>query len=330
MLKDLCLLNGASGNEGSVREYIISQINDKCDYTIDPLGSIIATVGKKEKSISVNAHMDEVGFIVTGITDDGYVQFDSIGSVEPKVCLDKNVVFENGTKGVIGDKAFHLLSKDEREVHPSFDKLLIDIGASSNDEAKSLISLGDYIYFESEYIEFGNDMIKSKALDSRIDCQILIDLISDGVEATYCFNTQDKVGHRGAKCTANQVNAKFSISVSCSPACDFDDVNVKDKICSLGKGAVISFMDSKTIYDKKLFNLANDIAKEKEIPVQVKKSIVGETDACSVQTSGNGVKVLSISVPARYINSASTVANKSDIEATKMLLKELITRIYDL
>ena len=123
MLKDLCLINGTSGCENSVRDYIISKINGKCEYSVDALGSIIAQVGNKN-DISINAHMDEVGFIVTNITDDGYLKFASVGGIDARVCLDRVVTINDDVKGVIGDKAFHLLDKDEREKCPSFDSLL--------------------------------------------------------------------------------------------------------------------------------------------------------------------------------------------------------------
>ena len=115
MLKDLCLINSASGDESRVREYIINLIKDYCEYEIDPLGSIIAfKKGKKtpSKKVCFNAHMDEVGFIITDITDEGYLRFSAVGGIDRRVCLDK-VVDINGVKGVIGDKAYHLLSDEE-------------------------------------------------------------------------------------------------------------------------------------------------------------------------------------------------------------------------
>ena len=119
MLKELCLINGTSGDESKVRDYIINQIKDYCEYSVDNMGSIIAyKKGKKapKQKISINAHMDEVGFIITGITDDGYLRFTSVGGIDSRVCLDRIVtVGKNAVKGVIGDKAFHLLSSDEKD-----------------------------------------------------------------------------------------------------------------------------------------------------------------------------------------------------------------------
>ena len=208
MLKTLCLLNGTSGDENKVRDYIISEIKDYCEYTVDSLGSIIATKKGRitpNKKISINAHMDEVGFIITGITEDGYLRFSTVGGINPNVCLDRVVtVGDNSVSGVIADKAFHLLEKSERDTCPDFDKMLIDIGATSKKETESLVSIGDFAYFDSDYYEFGNGYIKSKALDDRIGCMLMIDMIKSDLkyDMTFCFNVQEEVGLRGSACTS--------------------------------------------------------------------------------------------------------------------------------
>lgn len=320
MLKNLCLLNGASGDEARVREYILSKI-DK-DYTVDNLGSII--VESKNNRISINAHMDEVGFIITGITEDGYLRFSPVGGIDPRVCLDRVVTLENGTKGVIGDKAFHLLDAGEKDKCPSFDKLLIDIGATSKSQAEEFAALGDYAYFESDFIEYGDDFIKAKALDDRIGCMLMIEMINNGIDATYCFNVQEEVGLRGAKCTAERVKSDIAIVIESTTAADLDGVSGADRVCVLGDGPVVSFMDGRTIYDKELYNLAMNIAKENDIPVQTKTAIAGGNDAGAIQTAANGTRVLAISLPCRYIHSGASVVKKSDIDATRKLIKELI------
>lgn len=333
MLKQLCLINGTSGDEGRVRDYIIDKIKDYCTYEVDALGSIIAfKKGKKtpNKKVCFNAHMDEVGFIITDITDEGYLRFATVGGIDQRVCLDK-VVRINDIKGVIGDKAFHLLSDEESKSAPSFDKMLIDIGASSKEEAEKYVSLGDFAYFESEYYEFGNGFIKSKALDDRIGCMLMIKLIQSELEydTYFCFNVQEEVGLRGAKCTAFQVQSDISIILESTTASDLDGVTGADKVCCAGGGPVISFMDRRTIYDRVLYSLAMNTAKENGIPVQTKTKIAGGNDAGSIQISGKGCKVCAISLPCRYIHSASSVVKKEDIENTEKLLYKLIQKIYD-
>lgn len=332
MLKTLCELNGTSGNENAVREYIIEQIKPYCEFIVDNLGSVIAFVGdsSEQKEISINAHMDEVGFIITGITDDGYLHFAPVGGIDSRVCLDRVVtVGEKEIKGVIGDKAFHLLDSDEKKNCPSFDKLLIDIGAESKKQAEAYISLGDFAYFESDYTEFGDGFIKAKALDDRIGCMLMIELIKEGTAGTYCFNVQEEVGLRGSKCTAENVQADIAVVLESTTAADLDGVTGADRVCVLGDGPVISFMDGRTIYDRELYKRAMTLAKEKHIPVQTKTAIAGGNDAGAIQTSGRGVRVIAISVPSRYIHSAASVVKKSDIENTRKLLKELLNTLYD-
>ncbi len=335
MLKELCTLNGASGDEGRVCEYIIEQIKDYCTYHVDALGSVIACKkGAKTpaKKVSFNAHMDEVGFIITHITDDGYLRFAAVGGIDPRVCLDRVVsIGENGVKGVIGDKAFHLLDEEERKACPTFDKLLIDIGAASKEEAEKAVSLGDFAYFDTPYFTFGNGFVKSKALDDRIGCMLLIKMIQSDLpyDATFCFNTQEEVGLRGAGCTAFSVKADIAVILESTTAADLDGVSGADKVCCLGNGPVISFMDRRTIYDKELYQLGMRVAHENGIPVQTKTAVAGGNDAGAIQSAAGGTRVMAISVPTRYLHSGSSVAKLSDIEYMEKLLKVLVKKLYD-
>ena len=335
MLKELCLINGTSGDEGKVRDYIITQIKDYCEYSVDNMGSIIAyKKGKKapKQKISINAHMDEVGFIVTGITDDGYLRFTSVGGIDSRVCLDRIVtVGKKAVKGVIGDKAFHLLSSDEKDRCPSFDDLLIDIGATSKDEAEQYVSLGDFAYFYSDYVELGNGYIKAKALDDRIGCMLMIELIKSELEydMVFCFNVQEEVGLRGSKCTSYAVDADIAIVLESTTAADLDGVSGANRVCVLGDGPVISFMDNRTIYDRELFELGFTVAKENNISAQTKTAVAGGNDAGAIQTSGDGARVMAISLPIRYIHSGASVVKASDIDETRRLLKALLPKLTD-
>lgn len=335
MLKDLCILNGTSGDEVRVRDYIINEIKEYSTYEVDNLGSVIAyKKGKKKpnKTVCINAHMDEVGFIITGITSDGYLRFAPVGGIDTKVCLDRAVtVGENRINGVIADKAYHLLEDSEKDKAPSFDKLLIDIGAKSETEAQSVVSLGDFAYFESDYTELGNGYIKAKALDDRIGCMLMIELIKSELEydTVFCFNVQEEVGLRGSKCTSFAVGADISIVLEATTAGDLDGVTGADRVCVLGNGGVVSFMDNRTIYDRELYKLAINTASENNIPVQTKTAVAGGNDAGSIQTSGKGAKVMALSLPCRYIHSPSSVVKKSDIDNTRKLLKEILKKIYD-
>lgn len=333
MLKDLCLLNGTSGREDAVRNYIIEKIKDKCEYSVDVLGSVIAfKKGKKalDKKVLVAAHTDEVGFIITDITDDGYLRFAPVGGIDAAVVLGRRVDI-NGIKGVVGAKAVHLLSDDEKKNEPAFDKLAIDIGAADKAEAEKAVSLGDCAYFASDYCEFGDGFIKSKALDDRIGCMLMIELINSDLEydTYFCFNVQEEVGLRGSGCSAYAVKPDVAVILESTTAADIDGVTGGDKCCVLGKGPVVSFMDGRTIYDKQIFDLAFEVAKENNIKIQTKTKIAGGNDAGAIQKSGAGCRVAAVSLPCRYIHSGSSVVKIGDIEETRRFLPLFLSKLYD-
>lgn len=333
MLKDLCLLNGTSGREEAVRNYIIEKIKDKCEYSVDVLGSVIAfKKGKKapDKKVLVAAHTDEVGFIITDITDDGYLRFAPVGGIDAAVVLGRRVDI-NGIKGVVGAKAVHLLSDDEKKNEPAFDKLAIDIGAADKAEAEKAVSLGDCAYFASDYCEFGDGFIKSKALDDRIGCMLMIELINSDLEydTYFCFNVQEEVGLRGSGCSAYAVKPDVAVILESTTAADIDGVTGGDKCCALGKGPVVSFMDGRTIYDKQIFDLAFEVAKENNIKIQTKTKIAGGNDAGAIQKSGAGCRVAAVSLPCRYIHSGSSVVKIGDIEETRRFLPLFLSKLYD-
>lgn len=333
MLKDLCLLNGTSGREDAVRNYIIEKIKDKCEYSVDALGSVIAfKKGRKapDKKVLVAAHTDEVGFIITDITDDGYLRFAPVGGIDAAVVLGRRVDI-NGIKGVVGAKAVHLLSDDEKKNEPAFDKLAIDIGAADKAEAEKAVLLGDCAYFASDYCEFGDGFIKSKALDDRIGCMLMIELINSDLEydTYFCFNVQEEVGLRGSGCSAYAVKPDVAVILESTTAADIDGVTGGDKCCVLGKGPVVSFMDGRTIYDKQIFDLAFEVAKENNIKIQTKTKIAGGNDAGTIQKSGAGCRVAAVSLPCRYIHSGSSVVKIGDIEETRRFLPLFLSKLYD-
>ena len=335
-LELLCNTNGISGDEGRVREYIISQIKDKCEYTVDPLGSVIALCkGKKssDKKLMISAHMDEVGFIVTYITADGLIKFSPVGGIDPRIIFGKRVVIGNkGVYGVVGGKALHHLEGDEKGKAVPFDKLYIDIGADSREQAETLVSLGDSIYFDNNYIKLGENKLKSKAIDDRAGCAVMLDMIRQGVEydTYFTFVVQEEIGLRGSTAAAYTVAPDYAIVLEATTAADIPASSDDKRVCELDKGAVVSFMDRSTLYDKTLYKLAFEIGKEKEIPVQTKTMVAGGNDAGAIHKSRGGVMTAAISVPCRYLHSPSCVISKSDLQSVRALAGELSKRIFEL
>lgn len=333
MLKKLCLLNGTSGDEDCVRDFIIREIQDYCEWHVDALGSVIAyKKGRKTplKKVMLSAHMDEVGFIITHITEDGYLKFAPVGGIDPRAVIDR-VIKIREIKGVIGAKAVHLLSDDEKKTAPDFSKLYIDIGAESREDAEKYVLPGDFAYFDSDYAEFGNGFIKAKALDDRIGCMLMMELIQSDLkyDTYFCFNVQEEVGLRGAVCTSFQVQSDISVVLEATTAADLCGVSGGERCCVLGNGPVVSFMDGRTVYDKQLYQLAFETAEKNGIAVQTKTAVAGGNDAGAIQTSGKGSRVMAVSLPCRYIHSGASVVKKRDIEETRKLLNAFLAELYD-
>ncbi|MGN1482022.1 M42 family metallopeptidase [Porcipelethomonas sp.] len=331
-LKELCLLNGTSGNEKDVREYIINQIKDYAEYHVDALGNVTAfKKGKKtpENKIMIDAHMDEVALIVTSVQSDGTLTVEAVGGIEPSVVIGRHVtVGSQALPGVVGSLAVHRLSKNQREKTPEMSSLYVDFGAKDAEDAEKYVSPGNIVYFSSEYIEFGNDMIKSKAIDDRFGCALLIELIKSELEydAYFTFTVQEEIGLRGAKTAAFAVNPDIAIAVEATTAADIEGVSGSKKVCSLGDGAVVSYMDRSTMYDKELYNCAFEIAKEKNIRCQTKSLIAGGNNSGAIHIAGNGVRTIAVSAPCRYLHSPSCVVNKNDLISCLEIVKELMKK----
>ena len=327
LVKKLCLLDATSGDEGAVRNAIIEEIKDFCEYKIDNLGNIIAfKKGKNTPSrkIMLDAHMDEVGLIITSATADGFLKFSTVGGIDTGVLISRRVKINGNISGVIGLKPVHLCHGDEGKKLPKADDLYIDIGAKCKEEALSLVSLGDTAVMCGDFIKTG-DKILSKALDDRIGCAILISLIKEESEYDFyaSFSVQEEVGLRGAKVSAFAVNPDFAIILEGTTAADIAEVAEEKQVCNLGLGAAVSFMDRSTLYDRELYNLALSSG----IPCQAKRFVSGGNNAGAVHLSREGVRTVAISVPCRYIHSASSVADIKDIDSAYKLAKHLILKI---
>ncbi|MGN0630667.1 MAG: M42 family metallopeptidase [Ruminococcus sp.] len=330
-LEELCLLCGASGNENAVREYIRTNAQPYADkITTDPLGSLIVEKHGKStpaKKLMVSAHMDEVGLIVTYINDDGTMQISPVGGVDADVFIGRPVTSGN-VNGVIGAKPIHLLSSDERKKMPSFSELYLDIGAENREEAMKLIQPGEYVHFIPSFTRMGGSKIRSKALDDRIGCAVMLELLKEDLpyDVTFAFLVQEEVGLRGAKAAAYSVNPDIAIVLEATTAADISGAEGDAKVCSLGKGPVVSFMDRSTIYDRELYALAFSEAEKLGIPCQTKTRIAGGNDSGAIHTSRGGVRTIAVSAPCRYLHSPSCVADVNDIENCLKLSRAMIEK----
>lgn len=330
LLERLSNATGPSGFEGEVRAIIKEEIMAYVDeIKVDRMGNIIAHKKGQGKKVIVDAHMDEVGFIITGYNEDGTLRFYSLGGIAANVIPAKVVlVGENRMPGVIGFKPIHLQGAEERKKAVSYSDCCIDIGSSSKEETKRLVNLGDFVIFDTEFCGFGEGLYKGKAFDDRMGCAVLIEALKENYDCDLyaVFNVQEEVGERGAFTSAFKVNADIGIVLEGTICADMPTVPKHMRATEVGKGPAISIMDRTSIFNDDLAEELMNIADDNNIPYQRRRAIAGGNDAYAIHASGEGAKIATVSVPCRYIHSSVSVASKSDYENTlKLIVKYLKT-----
>ncbi len=319
LVKELCCLPGVSSYEDEVRSYIQHYARPYAtEMRTDAMGNLIVfKAGKKHTGtkLMLCAHMDEVGVMIRSVTEEGYLKFSFVGGVDRRVVIGKRVKIGTGNiPGVIGLKAYHLVSREEEKSVPKLEDFYIDIGAKDKETAEHLVTLGAVGVFDSDAEEFGSGMLKAKAIDDRIGCAILLKLLEQELpmDCVFTFTVQEEVGTRGAFGAAFSVAPELALVLEGTTAADGPKIPAHKKVCSPGKGPVIPFMDGGTIYDRRLFELLRDLAEKNGIPWQTKEYISGGTDARTIQRSKSGVRVAAISAAVRYLHAPSSVASISD------------------
>ena len=335
-IKELCVLNGAPGDEDEVRSYIKEKVAPYAtEIRVDALGNLIVfKKGKKStgSTLLLAAHMDEVGLIIRSITEEGYLKFSCVGGIDRRVLLSKAVVIgKNQVPGIIGMKPIHLTTSEERKSIPKGKDLTIDIGAQSREEAEKLVSVGDYAVFTSDIVEFGNGFIKAKAIDDRAGCAVMMELLKEELpmDCTFAFTVQEEIGCKGAMGAAFSVNPKIALIVETTTAADLAGVKGGKKVCCLGGGPVIPFMDNGSIADRELYELVRALAEKHHIPWQTKHMIAGGNDARAFQHSREGVRTIVMSAAVRYLHAPSTVAYKQDFDNILKLARLFINAVAE-
>ena len=336
-IKELCALPGVSGWEEPVTAYIIDRLDSQGferaaagtqpeqwtqnSYDIDPMGNLtVFKTGASApgKRLMLAAHMDEVGLIVTDITDDGYLRFDFVGGVDRRVIIGKRVLVGDGAiPGVIGICPIHLTDKSAASDIPKLERLLIDIGVRDRESAAALVNLGDRAVFDGFVTEFGSGLLKAKAIDDRLGCAVLLELLASElpVDCYFAFTVQEEVGTRGATVAAYRVKPDVALVVEGTTAADLPGVETGKKICRLGEGAVVPFMDRGTVYDRGLYEFVTRLAERRDIPWQTKSVVAGGTDAGIIHRSGKGVRTIGIAAGIRNIHSPASIASINDMES---------------
>ena len=342
LLEYLCQKFGPTGFENEVADAIIEQLGNDCDKVVkDSFGNVYAVVNGEGQAprdrIMVSSHMDEVGFMITSIDEDGYIKFSNLGGIDPKVLYGKQVTLGNESKrinGVIAAKAIHHKKREDRFSVTPIKEMYIDIGAKDGDEVREYVNVGDFGVFNSDFVFFGTDnkYAKGKAIDDRAGCCAMIEVIRKIREENialpfdvyFCFTVREEVGLSGARVAAERVKPSRAIILETTAIGDIAGAPAHKRVADVGSGGVVSLMDRSTIYNTEFVNFTLDTAKSNDIKAQVKRYVSGGNDAGHIHKSDAGVKALAISVPTRYLHSPACVATLDDYESVRDLVEAII------
>jgi endoglucanase len=338
LLKEICEVAGAPGHEQRVREIVLRELKKLADkVTIDNMGNVTALKkGKKDKKVMIAAHMDEIGFIVTHIDENGFLRFIPLGGFDPKTLTAQRVIV-HGKKdivGVMGSKPIHMMTPAEREKVVPISEYFIDLGMSRS-EVEKYISVGDTVTRERELIEMGN-CVNCKSLDNRVSVFILIETLRELKHSPYdvyaVFTVQEEVGIRGANVSALQIRPDFGFGLDTTIAFDVPGAKPHEVITKLGDGVAIKIMDSSTICDYRMVKYMKQTAEKHKIKYQTEILPAGGTDTAGIQrmTPGGAISG-AVSIPTRHIHQVIEMADKNDIRGSIDLLKRCIEDIdkYD-
>ncbi len=336
LLEKLSNAPGVSGFEEEVRNLMIKELEDYADeIQVDHLGNLIAM--KKgdpgNKKVMLAAHMDEIGLMVRYIDKKGFIKFSKIGGINDQMLLNQSVYIQtpNGNvTGVIGSKPPHKMKESERKQILKFDNMFIDIGAKDREEAEEMVSVGDPIIIRQEFEELKNGLLKGKALDNRVGCAILVEVLKrvESKATVYGVGTvQEEVGLKGAKTSAYSINPDMALALDVTISGDHPGIKEEDAPSQAGKGPAIILTDASgrgLITHPQVKELLITTAKEEEIPYQLEVSDGGTTDASSIHLTRQGIPTGVISPASRYIHTPVSVVCVDDVvNAVELILAVL-------
>ena len=328
LLERLTQLWGVSGYEKAVREAIAAEVQPYADKVwTDPVGNLIAfKKGRGEKKIMYAAHMDQIGFMVKNIEENGLLRICNMGWNWAGSAYNERVLFRNGTVGVVG--CYGPIEEAENKI----EKLFVDIGAKDRDDAKRMVKIGDCCGYFGPYLHLAGGQICSKSLDDRLGCYQLIASLRENPgdlpnDIYYCFVVQEELGCRGSTVAAQQVLPDIGIAVDITPAHDYpNDLTGSNKV---GDGIAIKICDPSVVADEEVTDAMEQICEENHIPYQREVIDRGGTDASSMNLTGDGVRTGGICVVTRYPHSQSSVVAPEDIEAGIDLMNAFSARSFD-
>jgi putative aminopeptidase FrvX len=339
LLKEICEVPGAPGFEQKIREVVLREVAPLVDEVrVDNMGNVTAIKkGREDKRVMIGAHMDEIGFIVTHIDDQGFVRFHTLGGFDPKTLTAQRVLIHGKEKsiyGVMGSKPIHVMTAEERTKPLKTTDFFIDCGMSK-EEVEKFVTVGDSITRDRELIEMGN-CVNCKSIDNRVSVFILIETLREMAETPYdvyaVFTVQEEVGIRGANVASLEIQPDFGFGLDTTIAFDVPGAQPHEMVTRMGGGTAIKIMDSRTICDYRMVDYMKKTAEKHSIKWQPEVLPAGGTDTAGIQQWNAGGSIAgAVSIPTRHIHQVIEMADKDDIRGSIDLLKNCLQELdqYD-
>ncbi|GAB4316336.1 MAG: M42 family metallopeptidase [Methanobacteriaceae archaeon] len=332
LLRKLADAPGISGFEDNIRNLMRDELEKYADKVeVDQMGNIIALKkGDPDgKKIMLAAHMDEIGLMVRFIDEKGFIKFSKIGGINDQMLLNQTVEIytdEGIIIGVIGSKPPHKMKATEKKKIIGSEDMFIDIGAKDKEDAEKLVSIGDPIIFKHNFSELPNNLITGKALDNRVGCLVLIEVLKrvKSKANIYAVGTvQEEVGLKGAKTSAYKINPDMALALDVTIAGDHPGIKEDEAPAKIGEGPAIILTDASgrgIITHPLVKKMLIEAADKNEIPYQIEVSDGGTTDATAIHLTREGIPAGVLSVATRYIHTPVSVVSLDDMENTIKLL----------
>jgi len=333
LLERLSNACGTPGREDEVRDLLKQELAPYVDTMwTDVLGNLLVQKGSGPYKVLLDAHMDEVGFCVGAITDEGYLSLKKSGGLDDRVLPGRAIwVTNRRIPGVIGAKAWHLTAAEDRNKAIPLEKMWVDLGCRSRAEVEALgIELGDPAYFATCFEHFSDRVVKGKALDDRAGCAGLASLLTNdypGITLFGVFACQEEIGLRGARVAAYNLNPDLALALEGTGSANVVGVDAFDSITNMGEGVALSPMDASAIPNAQLLDQLIKVAETAGIRYQFRRLNAGGTDAGAIALQRNGIPVATVSIPCRYIHTSAALLNLDDFDAAVSLVHEFLLTV---
>ena len=338
LLKTLSLECAPSGREKSVAAIIEKEIAPYCDsVSYDKLGNLVAVIKPRKKceKVMVCAHMDEVGFMVKSIDNDGRAHVSLLGAVETRTLSGRRVRFLDGTIGIVSTKPIHVMSANEEERPTYEDRIYIEFGAKNRTEAEKIVKIGDFGTFEQKFTPLAGDTVAGKAIGGRACVCALISLIKEAhaakkakaltKECYFVFSVKREIAKKlfAVRVASFNINPEKALVLDAVPVCDYLEREKEAEYGAIcGSGAVIAPADIRTVYDRQLFAQATALCEKENIAYQYPTILEGAGNECgSISQSGCGVRTLSVGIPTRNLHSGAEIIKYRDVDAVAAFAK---------